>query len=148
MWRVAFAAAGCWGEVERRAKALPETVSELDDQSPEADDQSLEYVDEAGWRAFLGSWKWGAILAVAFAFGLIAIFSAHPFASASVSVRVSDKLGQPASCVEVGAVQVADVQSRIYRCTVGLNTHGPAPCFAISGREIKQLSGGNRKLGC
>jgi hypothetical protein len=113
----------------------------------EPGDLPLEDVEETGWRAFLRSWKWGAILALGCVFGLIAIFSAQPFASASVSERVSEKLGQPSSCTEVGAAQVGEAHSTIYRCTVGLATTGSAQCFAISGDDIKQI-GGNREDGC
>lgn len=108
-------------------------------------DRALHREHQSGWRAFLGSLKLGAILVVACVLGLIAIFSGSPFASASVSERVSDKLGQPASCTEVGAARITGVNSPIYRCTVGRESH--APCFVISGRDIKQLSG-NRELGC
>lgn len=113
----------------------------------ESGDERPEYVEETGWRAFLGSWKWGAILAVGCVIGLIAIFSAKPFASASVSERVSDKVGQPASCMEVGAAQVGKKHSTIYRCTIGVAATGSQECFAISGRDIKQIVG-SRELGC
>jgi hypothetical protein len=90
----------------------------------------------------------GAMLALACALGLIGIFSAHPFASASISERVSDKLGQPATCTEVGATVTADSRSTIHRCSVGgMNTRAAAQCFAVSGRDIRQLSG-RRELGC
>jgi hypothetical protein len=112
---------------------------------PAEGDRHLHDVREPGWRAFLGSFRWGAVLLVACVFGLVAIFSANPLASASVSERVSDKLGQPSSCTEVGAAQIAGVNSSIYRCTVGRESH--TPCFVISGREVKQFSG-SRELGC
>ena len=112
---------------------------------PGGDDWSSDYVYETGWRGFLRSWMFGAILVVACVLGVIAIFNAHPFRSPSVSERVSDKLGQPASCLEVGASSVAGANSAIYRCTVGIE--GLSQCFAISERDIRQLSG-RRELGC
>jgi hypothetical protein len=113
---------------------------------PETGDPPLA-LHESGWRAFLRSWTLGAILAVGCVLGLIAVVSAHPFASASVSQRVSDKVGQPSSCTQVGAAVLRDRHSTIYRCTVGLKTHGSTRCFAISGGDINLLIG-NRELGC
>ena len=107
-------------------------------------DRALHEVRESDSGAFLGSFRWAAFLLVACVFGLVAIFNANPFASASVSERVSDKLGQPSSCTEAGAAQIAGVNSPIYKCTVGRESH--APCFVISGRDVKQFSG--RELGC
>jgi len=104
--------------------------------------------EETGWREFLVSPKLAAILALACALGLLGIFTAHPFASASVSERVSDRLGHPATCTEVGATTSADSRSTIHRCAVsGTNAHGAVQCFAVSDGEIRQLSG-RRDLGC
>ena len=104
--------------------------------------------EKTGWREFLVSPKLGAMLALACALGLLGIFSAHPFASASVSERVSDKLGQPATCTEVGATVSADSQSTIHRCAVGgTDTRRSAQCFVVSGPDIRQISG-TRDLGC
>ena len=113
---------------------------------PETGDPSLRLL-ESGWRGFLRSWTLGAILAVGCVLGTIAIWSAHPFASASVSQRVSDKVGQPSSCIAVGAAVLGDRRSTIYRCTVGTKTNGSTRCFAISGGDINLLTG-NRDLGC
>jgi len=99
--------------------------------------------DKTGWREFLASPKLAAMLALACVLGLLGIFSAHPFASASLSERVSDKLGQPATCTEVGATASAGLM--IHRCAVGGT--GAAQCFAVSGRDIRQLSG-RPDLGC
>jgi hypothetical protein len=115
--------------------------------APEADTPPLVTVDEVGWRAFLGSWKWGAILAVACVIGLFGIFSTHPFASPSVSERVSDQLGKPASCIEVGAAMVANTTSSIYRCTVGWGTDLRVRCFSIADGDVRQLAS-SRKGGC
>jgi len=102
--------------------------------------------DESSWREFLASPKLAAMLALACVLGLLGIFSAHPFASATVSERVSDKLGQPATCTEVGATASAGLT--IHRCAVsGTRTTGAAQCFAVSGRDVRQL-GGRRDLGC
>ena len=104
--------------------------------------------DETGWREFLVSRKLGAMLALGCVLGLLGIFSAHPFASASISERVSDKLGQPATCTEVGATASGDSRSTIHRCAVGgTHTQRSAQCFAVAGRDIRQLSG-RRDLGC
>jgi hypothetical protein len=88
-----------------------------------------------------------AILALGCALGLIAIINASPSASTSVAERVSDKLGQPATCVQHAATVTADHPQTIYRCIVGSKTQGAAQCFAVSGREIQQL-GGRRDLRC
>jgi hypothetical protein len=104
--------------------------------------------DQTGWREFLVSPKLGAMLAVACVLGLLGIFSAHPFASASVSERVSDKLGHPATCTEVGATASADSRLTIHRCAVsGTKAHGAVQCFAVSDGDIRQLSGRD-DLGC
>ena len=107
----------------------------------------LAVADQSGWQAFLVSRKMGAMLALACVLGLLGIVSANPFASASVSERVSDKLSQPATCTQRGATIGADSHQSIYRCVVGSKTRRSAQCFAISGRDIRQL-GGRRDLGC
>ena len=84
-------------------------------------DEVVDYVDETGWRKFLSSWKLGAILAAACVAGVIAIFASHPFAAASVSERVSERVGESSLCTAVGAAQLANGQSTIYRCTVGMH---------------------------
>ena len=100
------------------------------------------------WREFLVSPKLAATLALACVLGLLGIFTAHPFASASVSERVSDKLGQPATCTEVGATASADSHATIHRCAVGAtDTQRSAQCFVVSGPDIRQVSG-RRDLGC
>jgi hypothetical protein len=102
--------------------------------------------EETGWREFLVSRKLGAIYALACILGVLAIVSAHPFASASVSERVSDNLGQPATCTEsVGTVTGESGGQTIYRCAVGKRRL--VECFAVSGRNIRQVSG-RRELGC
>ena len=118
------------------------------DGTVEGGEEQPDHPRGRGWRAFLQSWKWAAILVAACVVGLAAIYSAHPFGSPSVSERVSARVGQPASCTEVGATQVAGESSKIYKCTVGVGTTRRGfQCFAVSGGDIKQLSG-NRKLGC
>ena len=88
------------------------------------------------------------MLALACILGLLGIVSAHPFASASVSERVSDKLRQPATCTERGATVTAESHQTIYRCAViGMNSQRSVQCFAVSGRDIRQLSG-RRERGC
>jgi len=104
--------------------------------------------NEASWREFLVSPKLAAMLALACVLGLLGIFSAHPFASTSVSDRVSDELGRPATCTEVGATASTDQRLTIHRCAVsGTKTQTASQCFAVSGRDIRQLSG-RRDLGC
>ena len=110
-------------------------------------DEVVDYVDETGWRKFLVSWQLGVVLAFGCVLGLIGIFGAHPFASPSVSERVSGVVGQPASCTEVGAAQVAGQNSTIYKCAVGLERARVAQCFTIRDGEVRQL-GGTRRLGC
>ena len=103
--------------------------------------------DRTDWREFLGSRKLGLIYALACILGLLAIASAHPFASPSVSERVSDRLGQPATCTERGAIVTTGSRQTIYRCAVGTMNTRHARCFAVSGRDIRQVSG-RRELGC
>ena len=102
---------------------------------------------ETRWRRFLVSWQLGVVLAFGCVLGLIGIFGAHPFASPSVSERVSGVVGQPASCTAVGAAQVAGRNSTIYKCAVGLERARVAQCFTIRDGEVRQL-GGTRRLGC
>jgi hypothetical protein len=125
--------------VDRKTVAW-EDVAELVDRSPVRP-------GEVGWQVFLSSWRWAAILVVGCVAGLVAIVSAHPFASASVSERVTERLGQPASCTEVGAARIADVQSKIYRCTVGAGARASTRCFSVAGSDVKLLVG-KRELGC
>ncbi len=103
---------------------------------------------ETRWHAFLTSWKLGLVLVLSCFAGVIFILGSHPFASATVSERVSEKVGEPATCTGVGAARVGGVQQTLYRCTVGLHARGSSRCFAISGSEIKQFSSGTRRLGC
>ena len=105
------------------------------------------FTDGTSWREFLVSRKLAAILAFGCVLGLLGIVSANPFASASVSERVSDKLGQPATCAKLAAPVTADSDHTIYRCVVGRATKQDAQCFAVSGRDIRQLSG-RRELRC
>ena len=109
---------------------------------------SIPYeLPETRWQRFLHSWWLGGILAVACALGLIAIFSAHPFASPSVSERVSSTVGQPSSCTEVGARLSGGKHLAIYKCTVGLKKSRVAQCFTVTAGEVRQISG-TRELGC
>ena len=103
--------------------------------------------DERGWREFLGSRKLGVIYAVACVLGLLAIISAHPFASPSVSERVAERLGQPATCTERGAIVSAGSPQTIYRCAVGNMNTRQARCFAVSDGDVRLVSG-RRELGC
>ena len=105
----------------------------------------LAVADQSGWQAFLVSRKMGAMLALACVLGLLGIVSANPFASASVSERVSDKLGQPATCTQRGATVGADSPVDL-QMPCREQTRRSAQCFAISGRDIRQL-GGRRDLG-
>ena len=107
----------------------------------------LPLAHKTSWREFLVSRKMAAILALACALGLLGIVSTNPFASASVSERVSDELGQPATCTELGATVTADSQQTIYRCVVGSKSHRASECFVVSGRDIRQVSG-RRELRC
>lgn len=100
-----------------------------------------------GWRGFLTSWTWGAILAVACIAGLIAIFSTHPFASKSVSERVSNALGHPAVCAKAGVMSVAGDHASVYKCHVGSGRRSAARCFVLAGEDVRQVSG-DRRLGC
>lgn len=102
---------------------------------------------ESGWQAFLQSWKWAAILVTACALGVVAILVTHPFASKSVSDRVSDAIGRTVSCTTAGVAAVAGNEVTVYRCGALPGSSRPGQCFTVSGRDVRQL-GGNRKLGC
>ena len=107
----------------------------------------LEELPETRWQRFLRSWWLAGIFASACVLGVLAILGAHPFASASVSKRVSASVGKPASCTEVGATRLDGKQVSIYRCAIGLEKSRLAQCFTVSGGEIRQL-GGTRRVGC
>lgn len=117
----------------------------------ETGDRSAERPDEGAFRAFLQSWKWGAFLAAACALGLVAIFATHPFASRTVSERVSAAVGQTVSCSTAGVAVVGGNESTVYRCAAGAAASGrtvrSGRCFTVSGREVKQVVG-NRGLAC
>ena len=51
---------------------------------------TLRVADKSGWREFLGSRKFGLMLALACILGLLGIASANPFASPSVSEHVAE----------------------------------------------------------
>jgi hypothetical protein len=103
--------------------------------------------DGTSWREFLVSRKLAAILAFGCVLGVLGIVSANPFATASVSERVSNKLGQPATYAKLRAPVTAVSERTTYRCVVGGTTKRDAQCFAVSGRDIRQLSG-RRELRC
>jgi len=109
-------------------------------QDPEANDRVLSIPDERGWRAFLVSWKLAVILAVACALGLVAIFAAaNPFASTSVSERISNAVGSPAVCAELAAAD------GVYRCTLGTGKQSTSRCFVIADGDVKQYVSSRRK---
>jgi hypothetical protein len=112
--------------------------------NPEIDDVVLSLPDdERGWRAFLVSWKLGAILAAACVLGLLAIFTAaNPFASASVSGRVSSAVGNPATCTELAAGSASDV----YRCRIDTGKQSVSRCFVLADGDVKQYVSNRR--GC
>jgi hypothetical protein len=109
--------------------------------------EDVVHVPETWWRRFLISWRLGLLLVLGCIVGLIGIVSAHPLGSPSISQRVSDVVGRPASCVSVGAAEVAGRQSKIYKCTVGPGGSRVAGCFTLRNGEVRQL-GGARELGC
>ena len=109
-------------------------------QESEANDRALSLPSERGWRAFLVSWKLAVILAVACALGLVAIFAAaNPFASTSVSERISSSVGSPAVCTELAAAD------GVYRCTLGTGKQSTSRCFVIADGEAKQYVSSRRK---
>jgi hypothetical protein len=116
--------------------------------NPAASEQAPDTRLDTGWRTFFRSWTFAAILAAACVLGVFAIVNAHPFGSASVSQRVSDALGHPASCAKVGVSALNGQNLTIYKCTVGDGAKTASPCFTESGGELRQISGGSRKLGC
>lgn len=109
-------------------------------QDPEVDARVRSLPNERGWRAFLVSWQLAAILAVACALGLFAIFTAaSPFGSASVSERVSNAVGSPAICTELAATD------GVYRCTLGTGKQSASRCFVLADGEVKQYVSSRRK---
>ena len=112
--------------------------------NPEIDDVVLSLPDgERGWRAFLVSWKLGAILAAACVLGLLAIFTAaNPFASATVSERVSSAVGSPATCTELAGGASSDV----YRCRIDTGKQSVSRCFVLANGDVKQYVSNRR--GC
>jgi hypothetical protein len=88
-----------------------------------------------------------AILATTLVLGVVAIAAAHPFGGQSVSGRISDAIGRPASCTSVGATQFAGRNQTIYKCTIGLDQAKAAQCFTVSGDTVRQI-GGTRRFGC
>ena len=109
-------------------------------EDPEANDRALSLPNERGWRAFLVSWQLAAILAAACALGLFAIFTAaNPFASTSVSERVSSAVGSPAVCAELAA------DDGVYRCTLGTGKQSASRCFVLADGEVKQYVSSRRK---
>jgi hypothetical protein len=109
-------------------------------EDPETDDRALSVPNERGWPAFLVSWQLAAILATACALGLFAIFTvANPFASTSVSERVSSAVGSPAACTELAA------GDGVYRCTLGTGKQSASRCFVLADGEVKQYVSSRRK---
>lgn len=109
-------------------------------EDPETDDRALSVPNERGWPAFLVSWQLAAILATACALGLFAIFTvANPFASTSVSERVSSAVGSPAACIELAA------GDGVYRCTLGTGKQSASRCFVLADGEVKQYVSSRRK---
>lgn len=109
-------------------------------EDPETDDRALSVPNERGWPAFLVSWQLAAILATACALGLLAIFTvANPFASTSVSERVSSAVGSPAACTELAA------GDGVYRCTLGTGKQSASRCFVLADGEVKQYVSSRRK---
>ena len=109
-------------------------------EDPETDEGALSVPNERGWPAFLVSWQLAAILATACALGLFAIFTvANPFASTSVSERVSSAVGSPAACTELAA------GDGVYRCTLGTGKQSASRCFVLADGEVKQYVSSRRK---
>ena len=114
--------------------------------APETSEVALPLPAEEGrWRAFLVSWKLGAILALACILGLFAIFTAaNPFASETVSERVTAAVGKPATCAELGSG--SGEGSGVYRCTIDTGKQTVAKCFVLAEGEVKQFASNRR--GC
>ena len=113
----------------------------------EGETERPSFPDESAWRTFLRSWKLGGILAVACVLGVAAILATHPFATSSVSQRVSDTVGRNVSCSTAGVAVVSGKETTVYRCGAAEGTGGQQQCFTVSGPVVKQISG-NRNLGC
>jgi hypothetical protein len=114
--------------------------------APQANEPGGTLPREEGWRAFLVSWQLGVILLVACVLGLLAIVTAGPFGSPSVSERVSDELGRHASCTDIGPADDAGQGSSIYRCRVGIRSGRAFRCFVVADGDVKQFVGNRR--GC
>ena len=98
-----------------------------------------------GWRAFLVSWRMGAILVLGCVLGVVAIISTGPFGSQSVSAQVSDVLGKSATCT---ALESSDGPSNAYRCAIasGSDSNSVTRCFIVANGDVKQFVGSRR--GC
>ncbi len=127
------------------SRAAVATTSVGGHHNPEFNDVVLSLPDEErGWRAFLVSWKLGAILAAACVLGLLAIFTAaNPFASATVSERVSGAVGNPATCTELAA---GGASSDVYRCRIDPGTQSVSRCCVLTDGDVKQYVSNRR--GC
>ena len=109
---------------------------------------SLEMVAPRRQRRVFDSLTPGVLLLVACVCGVVAILSTHPFASVTATERISETIGHPVSCTEVGVSAFAGESATVYRCTVGAGAHASAQCFAVAGERVRQISGSSRKLGC
>jgi hypothetical protein len=110
-----------------------------------AGEQILAPPPMEGWRAFLVSWRMGVILVVGCVLGVVAIVSANPFGSPSVSTQVSDVLGRSATCTRL---ESSDGPSNVYRCAVASSdgSKSASRCFIVSNGDVKQFVGSRR--GC
>jgi hypothetical protein len=117
-------------------------VDDLDD----VHDAEPEYFPDTGWRSFLRSGRFAALLVVGCILGLLAIYTAHPFGS-SVSERVSAKLGHPATCENVGKAAIGGQRPTVWRCEIDAGTGSFTQCFTIMRGAVNQFSGA-RELGC
>jgi hypothetical protein len=91
---------------------------------------------------------YGVILFVACVCGIVAIVGSHPFASMSATERISEAVGQPASCTEVGVAVLTAKSTAVYRCNVGSGKHSSSRCFAVAGEQVQQISSSARRLRC
>jgi hypothetical protein len=115
------------------------------EQAAEASEPVLAPQPVEGWRAFLVSWRMGAVLVLGCVLGVIAIISTGPFGSQSVSAQVSEVLGKSASCTEL---ESSDGPSNTYRCTIvsGSDSNSVTRCFIVANGDVKQYVGSRR--GC
>src|SRR5688500_11136465 len=83
--------------------------------------------EQASSRVF-NPLTYGVIMLVACVCGIVAILGAQPFASMAATERISNAIGHPATCAEVGMSVAGELSGAVYRCKVGSGKHRSIQC--------------------